>query len=92
MAAAPFLVRISKPCSGGKPAPAATARLVVLRRYQERYEKDAYIKGPYRDMIRDRIAAIRDRYGLASAPPHKEWVPEPELQGSLFATMPACDG
>ncbi len=64
----------------------------LLRRYQERYEKEAYLRGPYRDMIRERIAAIRDRYGLASSPPHKEWAPEPELQGSLFATMPACDG
>ncbi len=36
----------------------------LLRRYEERYERDAYIKGPYRDTIRQRIAAIRDRYGL----------------------------
>ena len=36
----------------------------LLRRYRERYEKEPYIKGPYRDMIRDRIAEIRDRYGL----------------------------
>ncbi|MGD1070787.1 MAG: radical SAM protein [Bryobacteraceae bacterium] len=70
----------------------------LLRRYQERYENAAYIRGPYRDMIRDRIAAIRDRYGLASSPPHREWAPEPELQQSLFefpepfATMPACAG
>ncbi|HKD04272.1 MAG TPA: radical SAM protein [Bryobacteraceae bacterium] len=40
----------------------------LLRRYQERYESVAYIKGPYRDMIRDRVAAIRDRYGLANMP------------------------
>ena len=64
----------------------------LLRRYQERYENAAYIKGPYRDMIRDRIAVIRDRYGLASSPPHREWAPEPELQQQLFATMPACAG
>jgi DNA repair photolyase len=58
----------------------------LLRRYQERYESSAYLKGPYRDMIRDRIAAIRDRYGLdsgarfeASTP-----VPVPELQPALF--------
>jgi DNA repair photolyase len=64
----------------------------LLRRYQERYENAAYINGPYRDMIRDRIAAIRDRYGLASSPPHREWAPEPEPQLPLFATMPACNG
>ena len=38
----------------------------LLARYQERYEASAYLKGAYRDMIRDRIAAIRDRYGLES--------------------------
>jgi len=40
----------------------------LLRRYQERYESSAYLKGPYRDMIRERIAAIRDRYGLEVGP------------------------
>ena len=66
----------------------------LLRRYRERYESEAYIKGPYRDMIRARIAEIRDRYGLASSPPHRDWAPEIEIQGNLFesanVTMPAC--
>ena len=62
----------------------------LLRRYRERYESEAYIKGPYRDMIRTRIAEIRDRYGLASCPPHPERASAPEAQGELFATMPAC--
>jgi len=66
----------------------------LLRRYQERYEKEAYLKGPYRDMIRGRIAEIRDRYGLASNPPRRECAPEPDPQASLFpaapATMPVC--
>jgi DNA repair photolyase len=57
----------------------------LLRRYQERYEKEAYIKGSYRDMIRDRIAEIRDRYGLAASPPHRECEPVPDPQASLFA-------
>lgn len=54
----------------------------LLRRYQERYESDPYLKGPYRDMIRKRIADIRDRYGLVSAPPAREleWEPEFESQ------------
>jgi len=52
----------------------------LLRRYQERYESEPYLKGPYRDMIRDRIATIRDRYGLNAAPPrHPEWEPQPSL-------------
>jgi DNA repair photolyase len=54
----------------------------LLRRYQEQYENAAYIKGPYRDTIRERIARIRDRYGLASAPPRGNL---PEAQQELFA-------
>ena len=56
----------------------------LMRRYRERYETEAYIKGPYRDMIRDRIAEIRNRYGLASSPPHREWPAEPDPQQGLF--------
>ena len=44
----------------------------LMRRYQEKYEREAYLKGPYRDVIRDRIATIRDRYGLNSGPPRRE--------------------
>jgi DNA repair photolyase len=56
----------------------------LLRRYQERYERDAYLKGPYRDIIRERVAAIREKYGLKSGPPSRE-VPMPEQpQGWLF--------
>ncbi len=36
----------------------------LLRRYRERYESEAYITGPYRDMIRERMGRIRRRYGL----------------------------
>jgi len=43
-----------------------------LRRYRERYADSAYLKGSYREMIADRIAAIRDRYGLLSSPPGRE--------------------
>ncbi len=41
----------------------------LLRRYRERYESEPYLKGPYRDTIRHRIAKIRERYGLNSGPP-----------------------
>ena len=40
----------------------------LLRRYQERYESEPYLKGPYKDVIKKRIATIRDRYGLDSSP------------------------
>jgi hypothetical protein len=56
----------------------------VEGRYQERYETAAYIKGPYREMIRERIAAIRDRYGLAAGPPHNEMPQAPDRQPPLF--------
>jgi DNA repair photolyase len=59
----------------------------LLRRYEERYEKDAYLRGPYREAIRDRIAAIRDRYGLRSGPPVRQMVAGSDLQASLFASL-----
>ena len=56
----------------------------LLRRYREKYERDAYLKGPYREIIRERIAAIRDRYGLAAGPPRREVAPWSDSQGQLF--------
>ncbi|MEP6716045.1 MAG: radical SAM protein [Terriglobia bacterium] len=53
----------------------------LLRRYQERYESTAYLKGPYRDTIRERLAKIRNRYGLDSSPPRFRF---PEAQQNLF--------
>ncbi len=60
----------------------------LLRRYQEKYERDAYLKGPYREMIRERIAAIRDRYGLKAGPQRPEPVDAGDPQGSLFEFCP----
>lgn len=62
----------------------------LIRRYRERYENEPYLKGAYRDMIRARVAEIRDRYGLLAAPPARERKPIAEPQYELFATMPAC--
>jgi len=56
----------------------------LLRRYQEKYEREAYLKGPYREIIRERIAAIRDRYGLGSGPPRRDNTVWDEAQGMLF--------
>jgi len=55
----------------------------LLRRYREKYEREAYLKGPYREIIRERIAAIRDRYGLNSGPPRREFAVL-DSQGLLF--------
>jgi len=58
----------------------------LLRRYQERYERDAYLKGPYREIMRERIFGIREKYGLKAGPPPRE-IPIPEEpQGWLFST------
>ena len=44
----------------------------LLRRYQERYESEPYLKGPYRDMIRKRICdnsrPLRSRVIASCAP------------------------
>src|SRR5579859_722951 len=39
----------------------------LLRRYQERFEKSPYLRGPYQEAIRDRVRRIRDRHGLTSS-------------------------
>jgi DNA repair photolyase len=65
----------------------------LIRRYRERYESNAYIEGPYRDMIRERLRVIRERHGLAISPTEREWPAEPEMQQWLFgesANMRSC--
>ena len=44
----------------------------LLRRYQERYEKDAYLRGPYKETVQKRIAAIARKYGLDASRIHRE--------------------
>jgi DNA repair photolyase len=53
----------------------------LLRRYQERYESSAYLKGAYPEMIRERIGAIRSRYGLDNYPGRPQ---VPSDQPALF--------
>jgi hypothetical protein len=40
----------------------------LVRRYEERFRKSPYLRGPYTEELRQRVRTIRDRYGLASAP------------------------
>jgi DNA repair photolyase len=47
-----------------------------LRRYQERFEKKAYLTGAYPEMIQERIGRIRRRYGLGR---REDPAAEPEL-------------
>lgn len=56
----------------------------LMRRYEERYRAAAYLKGAYRDTIRERVHAVRERYGLANAPVFDGEDRESELQPGLF--------
>jgi len=47
-----------------------------LRRYKERFQKNAYLTGAYPDMIQERIDRIRRRYGLGK---REDPAAEPEL-------------
>ena len=46
----------------------------LLRRYRERFGRDAYLRGAYPETIRDRLNRIRRRYGLDA--PDSETEPE----------------
>ena len=39
----------------------------LLKRYQERFEKSPYLRGPYQEALRDRVRRIRERHGLTSS-------------------------
>lgn len=56
----------------------------LLRRYQEKYERQAYLKGAYREIIRERITAIRDKYGLNASPYRRDPAVGEGAQGALF--------
>jgi DNA repair photolyase len=58
----------------------------LVRRYEERFKKNPYLRGPYTETLRGRVRKIRDRYGLASAPvEYRPELWEDERQGELFA-------
>ena len=47
----------------------------LVRKYRERYERTAYLRGAYPAMIQERVENIRKRYGLD----RKSHRTEPEL-------------
>ena len=51
----------------------------LMRRYQERYSKGAYLKGAYPETIKARIHNIRERYGLSGSPVKTQYQPQPGL-------------
>ena len=52
--------------------------------YRRRFEKEAYLRGPYADDLRLRIQRIREKHGLASGPKAPPPEPPAERQLSLF--------
>lgn len=57
----------------------------LARRYQERFAKDAFLRGDYPQRLRARMSAIRAKYGLDHEPATralKAWPESPQL--SLF--------
>jgi len=55
----------------------------LLKRYQQRFEKNAYLRGPYQEMIRDRVRKIRVRHGLTgsgAAPQPELWAGDEQLE------------
>ena len=56
----------------------------LVRRYRERFDKSAYLKGHYPEMIAERVNAIRARHKLAGWS-NVEWPADDQL--SLFPTL-----
>jgi len=61
----------------------------LARRYRERYERSPYLDDTYKQILRERLEKIRNRYGLSAGPVDYEpeaWEPEPH-QGELFPLL-----
>ena len=57
----------------------------LVRRYEERFRKSPYLRGPYTNELRQRVRKIRERYGLESAPvDYRPELWEDERQQELF--------
>ena len=56
----------------------------LVRRYRERFEKSAYLKGHYPEMLAERVAKIRARHKMAERPV-LEWPVTDQLE--LFAPV-----
>jgi DNA repair photolyase len=58
----------------------------LVRRYRERYEKSAYLKGHYPEMIAERVEKIRARHKITDRrAPESRITPLPDDQLELFA-------
>lgn len=60
-----------KPCSRGAFFPMLEQRFPhLVRRYRQRYEQGAYLKGEYPKLIAERVRAVRSEYGLTEKISH----------------------
>ena len=72
-----------KPCAAQVFLPFLEERFPhLVRRYRERFEKTAYLKGHYPEMIAERVERIRARHKLA-ARQELEWPAAPYEDGQL---------
>jgi DNA repair photolyase len=77
-----------KPCSAQVFLPFLEERFPhLVRRYRERFEKAAYLKGHYPEMIAERVQRIRERHKLAAG--REPELPEPfqDDQLELFPSV-----
>jgi DNA repair photolyase len=74
---------------------------LLVRRYRERYQRTAFLRGAYPDLIHERVRQIRKRYGFESRggdqDGDRDSQPEPELwphdpQLDLFADPESATG
>ncbi len=65
----------------------------LLRRYRERFERGAFVRGDYPEVIGERISRIRRRYGLDVRDSGAEVQTQPELwpQDSQLALFSGCE-
>lgn len=55
----------------------------LVRKYRERYDRAAYLRGAYPEMIQERVEAIRKRHGLdrkSESPEPELWPHDPQIQ------------
>ena len=77
-----------KPCAAQVFLPFLEERFPhLLRRYRERFERAAYLKGHYPEMIAERVARIRSRHALASRREPESPEPFPGGQMDLFPSL-----
>ena len=54
----------------------------LVRKYREQYDRAAYLRGSYPEMIQERVEAIRKRHGLdrkSDSPEPEFWPHDPQI-------------